>query len=148
MTLRAGLVGLGAMGRHHARLLRTLEEFDFVGAVDPDGDRFGALVSTPVFDSVADIIELGVDVAVVAVPTIRHEAIALELAASGVHTLVEKPLADSIDAATRVAEAFRTSGVVGVVGQVERFNPALIELRRRLRDTMGSVLLVIRSRRR
>ena len=145
--LRAGLIGLGAMGRHHARLLRVSDAFEFVAAVDPDGDRHGALVETPLLASVDDLIERGVELAIVAVPTADHETIATVLAAADVHTLVEKPLADSTESATRVAERFATSTALGAVGHVERFNPALIELRRRLRENeLGHVFSITTER--
>ncbi len=69
--------------------------------------------------------------AVVAVPTVFHEDVALALAAAGVHTLVEKPIAATSEAGRKVAQAFAEAGLVGAVGHIERFNPALQELRRR-----------------
>lgn len=145
--LRTGLIGLGTMGRHHARLLRSLGAFDFVAAVDPGGDRFGVLFETPVLESVDALLEHGIEVAIVAVPTAHHESIALTLADAGVHTLVEKPLADSTEAASRVAERFATSACIGAVGQVERFNPALVALRQRLREKeLGQVFSITTGR--
>ena len=130
--LRVGLVGLGSMGRHHARLLASMPEVDFVGATDPLGDRHGALRGVPLLDGVADLVAAGIDAAVVATPTARHEAVALELCRAGVPTLIEKPLADTAQAAIRIRDCFATAGVLAAVGHVERFNPALMELRRRL----------------
>ncbi len=145
--LRAGLVGLGTMGRHHARLLRSLDAFDLVAAVDPGGDRFGVLFETPVLGSVDALLGHGIEVAIVAVPTAHHEHTALALADAGVHTLVEKPLADSTAAAIRVAERFASSAAIGVVGQVERFNPALVALRQRLRSNeLGQVFSITTER--
>ena len=145
--LRAGLVGLGAMGQHHARLLRAIDAFDFVAAIDSNGDRFDSLIETPLLESVDALIDQQIEVAIVAVPTARHESVALALADAGVHTLVEKPLADSTEAATRVAERFRASAAIGAVGQVERFNPALVELRRRLRaNELGQVFSITTER--
>lgn len=130
--LRAGVVGLGAMGRHHVRVLRDLEGVSLVGAADALGDVHGVAGDVPVVASVAELIAVGVDLAVVAVPTASHEAVALELVSAGVHVLVEKPVAVSVDAAARMAAAFETAGLVGVVGHVERYNPALRALRVRL----------------
>lgn len=145
--MRFGLVGLGQMGRHHARILSDSEDVDFVGAVDPMGDRHRAVHRGRVFEKVEELLDEGIDAAVVAVPTVHHHAVALQLAAAGVHTLIEKPLAESVAAATEIADAFRSAGVVGAVGHVERFNSALQEMRRRLdRNELGRVFSIATER--
>ncbi|MGN6238465.1 MAG: Gfo/Idh/MocA family oxidoreductase [Cellulosimicrobium cellulans] len=130
--LRAGLIGLGAMGRHHARVLREIDGVDLVAVADPGGDPYGVAGDLPVLPDVGGLIDAGIEMAVVAVPTVYHEEIALALAAAGVHTLVEKPIAATSEAGRKVAEAFAAAGLVGAVGHIERFNPALQELRRRM----------------
>lgn len=89
--LRVGVLGLGSMGRHHVRNARNTEGFELVAVADPGGDRFGVAGSLPVLESVSAMIEVGIDAAIVAVPTVFHEEAALALAEAGVHTLVEKP---------------------------------------------------------
>ncbi|WAP52751.1 Gfo/Idh/MocA family oxidoreductase [Arthrobacter sp. ATA002] len=131
-NLRAGLIGLGMMGRHHARVIRELDGVDLVGVADSFGDPHGVADSLPVCSSVEELIEQGLDMAVVAVPTVLHEEIALKLAAAGVHALVEKPIANDAASGTRIAQAFEDAGLVGAVGHIERFNPALQNLRERL----------------
>lgn len=134
---RAGaVIGLGMIGRHHARLLQSSDRVRFLGAVDPGGDRHRAVHDpSRVFDSVDELLAVGpLDFAVVAVPTELHLPVAEQLSAAGVAMLVEKPLASSSAAARQIVEACRRSGVLGAVGHVERFNPALQELRRRLLD--------------
>jgi predicted dehydrogenase len=130
--LRAGLVGIGMMGRNHARVLRELDGVDLVGIADPGGDKHGAAGRTSLVASVEDLIALGLDMAVVAVPTQDHEDVALRLAAAGVHCLIEKPIAHTVEAGRRITEAFASADLVGGVGHIERFNPAIQELRRRL----------------
>jgi UDP-N-acetylglucosamine 3-dehydrogenase len=130
--LRAGLVGLGQMGRHHARLLRSLDGVDFLAAVDPGGDPHGALLGEPVLAEVADLIALKPDYVVVACPTGLHEEVALALAEAGIAALIEKPLAHDTPAALRVVEAFESRGLVGAVGHIERYNPSLQSMRTRL----------------
>ncbi len=132
MTLRAGLLGVGMMGRHHARVLRELPGVELVAIADPGGDPHGVAGSLPILPDIDALIAAGVDIAVVAVPTRFHEDAALRLAEAGVHTLVEKPIADSVEAGQRMVDAFAAKGLVGAVGHIERFNPALQELRRRL----------------
>jgi UDP-N-acetylglucosamine 3-dehydrogenase len=149
--LRAAVVGLGMMGRHHARLLQTAAVVSFVGAVDPGGDRHGA-VGDPalVFPTVHALLadpERRPEIAIVAVPTEEHVAAVIELAAAGVHVLVEKPLAESPERARELIDAVRAAGVHGAVGHVERCNPALRELRRRvLGGQLGQVFHIATER--
>lgn len=131
-TLRAGLLGIGMMGRHHARVLRELPGVDLIAIADPGGDPHGVSGDLDVLPDVEALIASGIDIAVVAVPTAFHEDAALKLADAGVHTLVEKPIAHSIEAGRRMTDAFTERGLVGAVGHIERFNPALQELRRRV----------------
>ena len=130
--LRAGLLGIGQMGRHHARVLREVDGIELVGIADPGGDAHGVGGSLSILPDVEALIELGLDIAIVAVPTRFHEDAALKLAAAGVHTLVEKPIAHSVESGLRMVEAFDAAGLIGAVGHIERFNPALQELRRRI----------------
>ncbi len=134
---RGAVIGLGMVGRHHARLLQSSDRVEFAGAVDPGGDRYRA-VHDPrlVFDSVAALLAAGpVEFAVIAVPTELHLPVARELTeAGGVALLIEKPLASSSQAARQIVELCARAGVAGAVGHVERFNPALQEMRRRLLD--------------
>lgn len=145
--MRFGLVGLGQMGRHHARILSSSDAVEFVGAVDPMGDRHNAMRSGEVFDSVGKLVAAGIDAAVVAVPTAHHHEVALGLAGAGVNTLIEKPLAESVGAAIEIRDAFDKGGVLGAVGHVERFNPSLQEMKRRLDDgQLGRVISIATER--
>jgi len=139
-VLRVGLLGIGMMGRHHARVLREIEGVELVAIADVGGDKFGVARELPVLPNVDALIDAGIDLAVVAVPTRFHEEPALKLASAGVHTLIEKPIADTVEAGQRIVEAFSSAGLVGAVGHIERFNPALQQLRRRLEaGELGSV---------
>ncbi|MFE7700085.1 Gfo/Idh/MocA family protein, partial [Microbacterium keratanolyticum] len=91
--LRVGLLGVGMMGRHHARVIREVEGVELVAIADPGGDPHGVGGDLGVLPDIESLIGAGVDMAVVAVPTRFHEDAALKLAAAGVHTLVEKPIA-------------------------------------------------------
>jgi predicted dehydrogenase len=94
---------------------------------------------------VAELIALEIDYAVVAVPTIYHLEIGLELAAAGIHAMVEKPLSQDTATAKELAKAFAHAGLVGAVGHIERYNPALQEARRRL-EQLGSLYQVVTRR--
>jgi UDP-N-acetylglucosamine 3-dehydrogenase len=144
-NLRAGLVGLGMMGRHHARVLASLPGVDFIGVSDPAGDVNDVSQGRPVVKSVAELIALKIDYAVVAVPTIYHLEIGLELAAAGIHAMVEKPLSQDTATAKDLAKTFAHAGLVGAVGHIERYNPALQEARRRL-EQLGSLYQVVTRR--
>ena len=145
--LRAGLIGLGMMGRHHARVLSDLESVDLVALADSSGDPWGAAGHRPVLDTVHDLIKAGIDYCAVAVPTIHHERIGMALAEAGVHAIIEKPLAQDPASARRLAEAFASAGLVGAVGHVERYNPALQSARRRLeKGELGAIYQIITRR--
>jgi predicted dehydrogenase len=135
------------MGRHHARVLGSLEGVDLVAVADPGGDPHGVSGGRPLLTTVEELIEVGVDYCMVAVPTVYHEPIGLALAAAGVHAMIEKPLAQDGPAALRLAEAFEGAGLVGAVGHIERYNPALQSLRVRLEhDELGDVYQVVTRR--
>lgn len=146
-SLRAGLLGVGMMGRHHARVLREMDGVDLVAIADPAGDPHRVAGDLDILPDIDSLIDAGVDIAVVAVPTRFHEDAALKLAAAGVHTLVEKPIAHTLEAGQRMVDAFRDAGLVGAVGHIERFNPALQELRRRISaGDLGAVYQVATRR--
>jgi predicted dehydrogenase len=147
MTLRAGLIGLGMMGRHHARVLGSLDDVELVAVADPGGDPHGVAGGRPLLSSVEELIAQGIDYCMVAVPTVFHEPVGLALAAAGVHAMIEKPLAQDSPAALRLTEAFEGAGLVGAVGHIERYNPALQSLRARLaHGELGEVYQVVTRR--
>ena len=142
-SLRAGLIGHGAMGRNHARVLAELEGVDFVGIVDPDAKNARANV----YDSVDELLARGVDYCIVAVPTSGHEEVGLRLATEGVHALIEKPLAHDSQSAQALVDAFEGAGLIGAVGHIERFNPALQQARHRMESGDLGEILQITTRR-
>jgi UDP-N-acetylglucosamine 3-dehydrogenase len=145
--LRVGLVGLGAMGRHHARVLRVLDGVDLVVGADPLGDVHGVLGDIPLVPDTARLLEYDLDYAVVVCPTAFHEEVGLQLAAAGLPALIEKPLAHDAAAAARLVDAFEQRGLVAAVGHVERYNPALRSLRSRLEaGDIGEVFQVATRR--
>ncbi|MFD6054792.1 Gfo/Idh/MocA family oxidoreductase [Agromyces sp. NPDC060279] len=131
-TLRAGLIGVGMMGRHHARVLRELPGVELVAIADPGGDPHGVAGELEVLPDVESMIAVGLDLAVVAIPTRFHYDAAMKLAEAGVHTLVEKPIAQTVEQGREMTAAFAERGLVGAVGHIERFNPALQEMRKRI----------------
>jgi UDP-N-acetylglucosamine 3-dehydrogenase len=146
-TLRAGLIGLGMMGRNHARVLHEIDDVDLVGVADLAGDVHRIAGGAKVVDSVEGLIELGLDLAVVALPTAHHLDAGLELAAAGVPTLIEKPLSTTSEECARLVAAFEDAGLVNAVGHIERCNPALLSLRKRLANgDLGDIYQVATRR--
>ncbi len=145
--LRAGLVGLGAMGRNHARVLGGLPDVDLVAVVEPRSMSPRDFPGVQLLKSVEQMIKVGVDYAVVACPTAQHHPVGLELADAGVPALFEKPLAHTVEAARLLVEAFEARGLVAGVGHIERYNPALQSLRQRLEaGVLGDVYQVVTRR--
>ena len=131
-TLRAGLIGLGMMGANHARVLSSLDGVELVGVVDPVAESPLHLPNLPRIDSVGDLIAQGLDYCVVAAPTAYHRELALELAAAGVHALIEKPLTVDVESALLLQQAFESAGLIGAVGHIERYNASLQQARTRI----------------
>lgn len=124
--LRAAVVGAGAMGRHHVRILSAMADVELGFVVDPDSERAGALAGPVGAQAVGSIDDLpDLDIAVVATPTESHLDIASALMDRGISVLVEKPLALDVEQATALVERARSRGVTLAVGHVERFNPVV-----------------------
>ncbi len=146
-NLRVAIIGLGMMGANHARVLSNLEGVELVAVADPQGDAQKVLPRIKVLNSVDEVIKLGVDYCVISAPTAIHEEIALQLIASGIHFLVEKPIADSYASAVKIRDAAKSANVIGAVGHIERFNSALQEARKRvLTGELGTIYQVATRR--
>ena len=128
--VKVGVIGIGNMGWHHARVLSLLKDAELVGVVDPDPDRgqlaqeqFGCQWFPDHHTLLADV-----EAVCIAVPTLLHHSVGLACLESGVHVLIEKPIAASQDEATALIQAAREAGRLLQVGHIERFNPAFREL--------------------
>lgn len=131
--LRCAVIGVGRMGRHHARLYAQDEASEFVGVVDRDAERAAAVTGEwggRAFGSVEALLESGVDAVTIATPTIHHRSAAEPLLAAGVACLIEKPLAPDAAEARAIADAAERSGAVLQVGHVVRYDPIMIAMRR------------------
>jgi UDP-N-acetylglucosamine 3-dehydrogenase len=153
--IRVGLVGLGAMGRNHLRLLAGHQDVELVLVADPVADSLAAAVaSVPGARGAADALAtlrhdegLALDALVIASPTTTHLPLALAAIERGIAVLVEKPLAATPAEADRIVAAAAEHGVPVAVGHVERFNPVVLELGRLLREGWLSTVYAITSRR-
>jgi predicted dehydrogenase len=134
--LRVGVVGSGALGRHHARIYSQLPSTELVAVADTSLERGRAVAAACGTRWFADYRELfdQVDAVSIAVPTVTHHAVALEFLDRGIATMVEKPLASTAPEALEIVAAAERSGTTLQVGHVERFNPAFQEARRLVRN--------------
>jgi UDP-N-acetylglucosamine 3-dehydrogenase len=146
VVLRGGVLGLGSMGRNHLRVIAASDRVELAGAVEVNG-RAGGPRPYPVHRSLDALLRERLDFAIVAVPTRAHAEATARLAEAGVHALVEKPLAGTVEEAGEVARACSEAGVRAAVGHVERYNAALCELRVRVRGgEIGRPLMVTTER--
>lgn len=145
--LRAGLVGLGVMGRHHMRVLGQLDGVEFVGVHDPALTGQQLANGIRVFEDVPSLVKADLDYCVVAAPTAFHLELGVALAGFGIHCLIEKPVASTHQEATRLVDAFDKAGLVGGVGHIERFNPALQAMRTKLEEGLLGTIFQISTRR-
>ena len=134
--MRAVVVGVGHLGQHHARILASLPGVTLAGVVDIDLERAGQVAAERGTKAYAEVSQVPgkIDVAVVAVPTESHARIAQGLLEFGVHTLVEKPITQTVAEADALIAAAKSRGVVLAVGHSERFNPAVLAARPYVKD--------------
>lgn len=131
--LKAGVVGVGSLGQHHARVYASMEHVELVGIVETDAARAEEIAGrhgARVFPSV-EALAAEIDMASVASPTTSHEEATTTLVDADVATLVEKPIAATLHEAERLVEHARDRGVPLMVGHIERFNPAVTALLQR-----------------
>ena len=131
MKTRVAVIGVGALGRHHARILSALPDVELVAVVDIKEARareIGGLVNAPFATSAAEMLGR-IDAVTVAVPTDSHLAVALPFLQRGTAVLVEKPLARNAPEAQQMIDAAAASGAVLGVGHTERYNPAVAAVR-------------------
>jgi UDP-N-acetylglucosamine 3-dehydrogenase len=136
-TLRVGVVGVGVMGCNHARVLTELPGVQLVGVADPDrkqAEFVGRTLNCPTVADVDRLLDLGLEAVSIAAPTHLHREIALACVARGVHVMVEKPIASSVEEGRDIIAAARRAGVSLMVGHVERFNPAVQAIKSAVRD--------------
>lgn len=129
-AVRVGVVGFGAMGRRHLAALARADGMVPVAVADTSTHHHEPVAGVPVVDSLASLLDVGLDACVVATPSPDHAATAVQLAQAGLHVLVEKPLAMDASECAEVLAAFSQSTVVARVAHVERFNQAVIAARR------------------
>jgi UDP-N-acetylglucosamine 3-dehydrogenase len=150
--LRVGVVGVGNMGFHHARIYSELAKegkVELVGVADANFERAKEIASkfnTKAFSDYRGLIGR-VDAISIAVPTSLHRQVALDFIENGVSVLVEKPIAESIESAQEIIRAARKNNVTLMVGHVERFNPAVLKLKEVLDENLIGQIVTLTAKR-
>ena len=128
--LRVAVFGAGAFGRNHARVLSQMPGVELAAVADLDFEKARDLANEYGTTAVTALDELQAPIhaAIVATPTVTHETVAEGLLGRGVDVLVEKPIADSVEAGTRLTRLAEENGLILQVGHLERFNPAVARL--------------------
>jgi UDP-N-acetylglucosamine 3-dehydrogenase len=135
--MRVGVIGVGIMGSNHARVFAGLPGTELVGIADPDEKQAEFVANTLGCSAVCDVdalISLGIDAVTVAAPTHLHRDIAIACIARGVHVMVEKPIASTVEEGHEIISAARRAGVTLMIGHVERFNPAVEAIKEAIRN--------------
>src|SRR6195952_2344039 len=136
-ALRIGVIGAGVMGSNHARVLAGLPDIRLVGVVDPlpaHRARATELTGCRTFAGLEELAAEGVRAVTIAAPTHLHHELALTCIARGIHALVEKPVASTVEEGREIVAAAAHAGVTLMVGHVERFNPAVAAIKQAIKD--------------
>ena len=143
-TLRAGVIGVGYLGNFHAQKYRHCPGVELYGVVDTDYERAREVASKYQVGAYADYRDLfdKVDIVSIVVPPAQHYRIARDFLENGIHTLVEKPVTETVEQAELLIQIANTSSLVLQVGHLERFNPAI----RMLRDQVCNPLVIETTR--
>lgn len=131
-ALKVGVIGTGNMGRNHVRNLAAEKRFELAGFYDVNKEQASETLQrygTKAFDSIEALLD-EVEAVVIAVPSSLHKKVALLAAEKGVHALVEKPLATTVEDAEIIRQAFEEKKLKLAVGHIERFNPVFRELKK------------------
>lgn len=133
-SVKTGVVGVGAMGKNHARIYGELENSELTAVCDADLDRAKEIADEYGGKPVTDLAEFAelVDAATVATPSVTHREIGQQLLKAGVHCLIEKPIADNPEDARALVDLAHEHNCLLQVGHIERFNPVLGKLEERL----------------
>lgn len=146
--IKTGVVGLGMMGQHHVRVYKELG-CEVVGIADANPERareIGEKYQVPYYTDYHSLMG-NVDAVSIAVPTSLHHDIALEFINKGIHCLIEKPIASTLEEAEEIVKAVEENHVKVLIGHIERFNPAVLKLKELLDEGRLGKLMIISTRR-
>ncbi|RMF06289.1 gfo/Idh/MocA family oxidoreductase [Candidatus Woesearchaeota archaeon] len=136
--IKTAVIGVGSMGRNHARVLYDLPESELVAVCDSDektAREISKRYNCNAYTDYKELIEKEMpDAVVIAVPTKLHKKVAVDFMNKGINVLIEKPIASSVEEAEEIIETAEKNKVKLMVGHIERFNPAIMELKKNIDD--------------
>lgn len=135
--IRIGVIGVGSMGKNHARIYSEMRETDLVGVADPASPDLKALAMkyrTNAYGDYYDLLDEGLDAVSIAVPTTMHHKVACDVLERKVSALLEKPIADTVENANRIIKAAERNGCRLMIGHVERFNPIVPVIKQEIKN--------------
>ena len=146
--VRVAVIGVGSMGRNHARVYHELDDAELVAVSDADqslATRVAELYSVPAFSHYGEMFKkIKPDAVSIAVPTAFHEEVAMAALDAGCHVLIEKPITATFQEGERIVERAEKSALKLMVGHIVRFNPAVQELKRKLQNgDLGRIFQII-----
>lgn len=145
--VKVGIIGLGVMGKNHARVVSELETHELVGIVDPLEELNKSSIYDHLLTSLDQLIETQPDYCVVAAPTAHHTTISKKLFQSDINMLIEKPLAQNIESAQEMICAAKHSKSKIAIGHIERFNAAAQLAKIKIKEgLLGEIYQVSTSR--
>jgi UDP-N-acetylglucosamine 3-dehydrogenase len=146
--VRVAVIGVGSMGRNHARVYHEMGDSELVALSDPDlalGSSVAAKFAVPVFSQYTDMLRnIEPEAVSIAVPTAYHEEVAMAAMGAGAHVLIEKPITATLDEGERLIERAQQLNLKFMVGHIVRFNPAIQDLQRRLQaGELGRIFQIV-----
>jgi UDP-N-acetylglucosamine 3-dehydrogenase len=148
MTMKVGVVGIGSMGKNHARIYSEIA--DLIGVADineEDGRELAKRLNTEYYPDHKALIEAGVEAVTVATPTVLHSSISKDFIEAGIHVLVEKPISPTVPESDELVDLAKDSGLVLAVGMVERHNPIVEFARKAIEDGEYGKVITATARR-
>jgi predicted dehydrogenase len=137
-VIKVAVIGVGAMGRNHARVCSELPNVELIGVADSDAQAAGVVAKRyggRIYTNYTQLLDQQKpDAVIIAVPTLDHLTVALQVIQRKIHLLIEKPIAFSVDEGQQIITAAEQASVQLMVGHIERFNPAVIALKAHLAD--------------
>jgi UDP-N-acetylglucosamine 3-dehydrogenase len=150
MELKAGVIGLGSMGQHHARHYFNFQDVKLVAVSDVDKNKIeiAKKYSCKFYTNYKEMLEKeNLDIVSIAVPTTLHEKVALDALNQGIHVLVEKPISYDLKSAKKILKTARKNKVKLMVGHIERFNPAIKKLKELIDNKVFGEIFSLESKR-
>jgi predicted dehydrogenase len=145
--LKVGLIGLGSMGMNHARVIQKIGGLQLSAVYDPLGDPKRVAGQAVVHSNFEAFVNEQLDYCVIASPTATHHENAMMLISKGINVLIEKPISSDTQTGQELVEAAKKFRVIGGVGHIERYNAALREAKRRIKDDeLGKIFQISTSR--